>query len=182
MSVSGSRPVTEMLSFRGTETKEIACSSARKIQFSPIVKGIIAGLVAALALGIFFGPMAAILGFCVGFASAYFSSHTCTKNTETARRSQYSTPEEIQNDWDGFLKELDESQRRMAVLRERAQVSRALLDSIINPKIPDSSLPGQSSEASEECNLSNILAKIDGDRENRAILRRQAREALEGVQ
>lgn len=181
MPVSVSRSVRGTTLFPRIENSENGCVPVRKIQLSSVAKGLIAGLVAALALGIIFGPIAAVIGFCIGFASAYFSSHACSRVTEDAPRSRYSTPEEIEKDWDGFLKELDESQRRIGILRERARASRKLLDSIINPKVPASSHSDQGPEVSGGGDVSVILRKIDGDRQRRSELRRQAREALESI-
>ncbi len=112
-----------------------------RISCSPIVKAFVAGLIAALVLGIFFGPFAALMGFCIGFASAYLGSLICTHQiSETISHSRPSisinqemhsipimTEEQIANDLEGFNRNLEERRIRSAALNLRAIESRKLL-------------------------------------------------------
>lgn len=100
-----------------------------KNKLSPIIKGVVAGVVGAIALGILFGPIAAIFGFCLGFASAFFSSYSYVnhKNPEIQHvRTRETNSEEIQ-DWNEYFKQMDQQEQRIEVLREQARKSRALI-------------------------------------------------------
>lgn len=180
MSVSMPRSVSEAPNFTRSENSQRVACLKRKLQFSPVAKGIIAGIAAAVALGIIFGPLAALFGFCVGFASAYLSANISPKVIKTTAPSDYSTPEQILRDWDGFLRELEEDQRKLQILAERARVSRKLLHSIIQPGTA-SSVRIQGSEVPEVDPISDLFKKIDQGREHRAFLRRRARESLEQI-